>query len=54
MTVQNTSPSDRQWASWYFGALLLTLIPTLFLLLTFITPKGPEWWVWFVDAAYAR
>jgi hypothetical protein len=51
MPVQNDSPSDRQWGSWYFGALLLTIIPIVFLLLTFVTPRGPEWWVWFVDAA---
>ena len=51
MPVQNTGPSDRQWVSWYLGALLLTVIPTVFLLLTFVTPKGPEWWVWFVDVA---
>jgi hypothetical protein len=53
MPVQNTSPSARQWASWDFGALLLTFIPAMLLLVTFIPPKGPEWWVWFADVAPA-
>jgi hypothetical protein len=40
---------DRTWVSWYWGALFLTFLPALLLVLTFVTPKGPEWWVWFVD-----
>ena len=42
---------DRTWVSWYWGAVFLTFLPALLLVLTFVTPKGPEWWVWFVDTA---
>ena len=42
---------DRTWVSWYWGAAFLTFLPALLLVLTFVTPKGPEWWVWFVDLA---
>jgi len=40
---------DRTWVSWYWGAVFLTFLPALLFVLTFVTPKGPEWWVWFVD-----
>jgi hypothetical protein len=42
---------NRTWVSWYWGAVFLTFLPALLLVLTFVTPKGPEWWVWFVDVA---
>jgi hypothetical protein len=42
---------DRKWVSWYWGAVFLTFLPALLLVLTFVTPKGPAWWVEFVDVA---
>ena len=42
---------NRTWVTWYWGAVFLTFLPALLLVLTFVTPKGPEWWVWFVDVA---
>src|SRR5262245_12212079 len=49
-----TMPSqklNRSWVSWYWGAVFLTLLPTALFMMTFVSPKGPHWWVWFVDAA---
>ena len=42
---------NRIWVSWHWGAVLLTLLPAVLFMMTFVSPKGPEWWVWFVDAA---
>lgn len=42
---------DRTWVSGCWGAVFLTVLPALLLVLTFVTPRGPEWWVWFVDVA---
>jgi hypothetical protein len=42
---------NRNWVSWYWGAVFLTLLPASLFVLTFVSPKGPAWWVWFVDAA---
>ena len=48
MPAQNR---DRTWASWYWGAAFLTCLPAVLFMLTFVSPKGPAWWVWFVDVA---
>jgi hypothetical protein len=42
---------ERNWVSWYWGAVFLTFLPAMLFIMTFVSPKGPEWWVWFVDAA---
>jgi hypothetical protein len=42
---------NRNWVSWHWGAVFLTLLPAVLFMMTFVSPKGPQWWVWFVDAA---
>ena len=42
---------NRNRVSWHWGAVFLTLLPAVLFMMTFVSPKGPEWWVWFVDAA---
>ena len=43
--------SNRNSVSWYWSAGFLTFLPAMLFMLTFVSPKGPEWWVWFVDEA---
>jgi hypothetical protein len=42
---------NRNWVSWYWGAVFLTLSPAVLFMMTFVSPMGPAWWVWFVNAA---
>jgi hypothetical protein len=44
-------PLNRTWVGWYWGAVFLTFLPAMLFILTFVSPKGPEWWVWFFEAA---